>query len=67
MPHQTQKGSDFGVSSWWSKFGHNFQVLFTGSYTFFWDMMIQVVDLVLEELALGWLKHQVMLSEVFNH
>ena len=67
MSHQAQKGSDFGVSSWWSKFSHSFQVLFTGSHVFFGDMMGQVVDFVPEELALSWLKLQIMLSEMLKH
>ena len=67
MPHQTQKGSDFGVSLWWSKFSHSLLVLSTGSHAFFGDMMSQVVDLILEELTLSWLKLQIMLSEALKH
>ena len=67
MSHQTQKGLDSGVSLWWSKFGHSFQVLFAELYTFLGDMMSQVDDFVLEELALGWLELHIVISEALEH
>ena len=67
MPHQAQKGSDFHVSSAWSKFCHGLQILITGLHALLQDMMSQIVNLALDELALCWLELKVVLSEVLNH
>ena len=53
VPHQTQKGSDFHVSSWWIELSHSFKILFAGLHTIPGDMMSQIVDLIQEEFALS--------------
>ena len=55
VPHQAQKGSDFCVSLRQSKLCHSFQVLFAGPHPLFGDMMSQIVNLIVEEFALGGL------------
>ena len=67
MSHQAQKGSDFSVGLWWSKFSHSIQVFLAGSYTFLGGMMSQIGDLVFEEFTLGWLELQIVLLEALKH
>ena len=67
MPQQAQKGLDSSVGSWQNKFSNSFQVFFAGSYSFLGDMMGQIVNLYLEELTLGQLEFQIVLSKALNH
>ena len=67
MSHQALKGSDLSIGLWKGESGHSFWVLLAGLHTFLWNVVSQVIDLVLKEFTLCWHELQVVLPEAFEH